>query len=83
MAGSVGSALYAWNALTGEPQWVSVRLNNRQSLTFSAAGRLSYGDRSLADKELVYVVENANGVVELVKPSDFATRIGQSIQMLP
>ncbi|MBC8355707.1 MAG: DUF1080 domain-containing protein [Planctomycetes bacterium] len=83
VAGSVGSALYAWNALTGEPQWVSVRLNNRQSLTFSAAGRLSYGDRSLADKELVYVVENANGVVELVKPSDFATRIGQSIQMLP
>jgi len=45
-------------------------------VTFSPGGQLLQGDPAVAESELVYVVEDARGRQETLKPSEFLKRAG-------
>ena len=51
------------------PLWSAVLVNDHQLLTFSAAGQLLHGDPEVAERELLYIVEDARGRQETLKPS--------------
>jgi WD40 repeat protein len=72
-SGSTDSTVRIHDA-DGEPICTIVVLTNDQSATFSAAGELLHGDPSVLAKELVYLVENEDGRIEVFKPSEFHKR---------
>jgi len=60
-----------WDLDTVEPQWVGVLFSDKSSVTFSAAGKILHGHSDLIEQQLVYVVENSGGRLDLLKPSEF------------
>ncbi len=59
----------------GEPEWTAVLLSEGKSATFSAAGEVRHGDREAMEKEIVYLLEEQEGRVELLRPSEFRRRV--------
>lgn len=68
-----------WDADTHEPVWVGVQLKGGNSATFTAAGQIIDGDLQLVEDYFVYIVEHEDGRRQMLKPSEFEERIGQSI----
>ncbi len=71
---SVHGAIIIWDGKTGEPQRVFVPLANDESVTLSAEGKLLYGAPAVAEEQLVYVIEDESGKLDLFKPSEFRRR---------
>ncbi len=63
---------------SGAVLWTAVLLDNEKSVTFSPAGQVLYADPTTVETRLVVIVENEDGCFELLKPSEFEARIGQS-----
>jgi WD40 repeat protein len=78
-AGSENDLVQVWDAASSDPQWTSLVLADDQNITFNGAGQILHGDAETIERELVYLVENENGRLEVLKPSEFQQRIGQSI----
>ncbi len=74
-----GDAITCWDASIMEPYWQGVILPGKKAVTLTAAGQILHGDRELVEQSLVYYVENEDGTIELLKPSEFEKRIGESI----
>jgi WD40 repeat protein len=62
----------------GEPICTIVVLPNDQSAIFSAAGELLHGDPKVIETEFVYIVENEDGRIEPLKPSEFRKRFPEA-----
>ncbi len=69
------STIVVWDTGTAEPEWTAVLLPNRQSVTFSAAGQILHGDPDVIEENLIYLVEKPSGAMELLRPSEFRTRV--------
>ena len=69
-----------WDAATAESNWSAVVLNDGTTVTFGPAGQLLHGDAELVEEEFVYLIETETGALEVLKPSEFAERIGVSSQ---
>jgi WD40 repeat protein len=63
------------DALGGQPLWVNVGLPSGHSCTFTAAGELVHCDPKTMEQELVYLVEQEDGRIEPLKPSEFLKRV--------
>ncbi len=79
-AGSYNDLVQVWDAASGDPQWVSLVLADDQNITFNAAGQILHGDPDVIEHELVYIIETDAGRLEVLKPSEFQERIGESIR---
>ncbi len=71
ISGSDDTTVRRWNATTGEPDWVAIQLPNDASATFSRAGQLLYGDKDVVEKDFVYLIEQDDGSLNLLKHSEF------------
>jgi WD40 repeat protein/serine/threonine protein kinase len=76
-AGHDGTILVC-DAGTYDPQWVVLPLSQGKSITFSAAGHILHGDPELVESELIYLIEQDDGSIELVEPTEFLKRIEQA-----
>lgn len=72
-------SIIAWDLQEADAYWRTVFLEDGQSITISAAGQIMHGDRKLVDEQLVYYVENKDGTIETLTPTEFEKRIGESI----
>ncbi|MBL7044638.1 MAG: protein kinase, partial [Pirellulaceae bacterium] len=77
------SGVIAWDVQTQQPAWASVFLPDQQVATFSGAGQLLHSTGDEVQDQIVYIVENEDGSLELLKPSEFQKRIGQSLRLQP
>ncbi len=68
-----------WDGLAIEPYWIAVPLPEGHSVTITAAGQILDGDRAAIEKHLVYYIENEDGSIDMLTPSDFEKRIGESV----
>ena len=68
----------SWNAQTGELDWVTVLLRNHQAATFHANGTLKSGNAEMVNREFVYVLDNGDGDVRMLTPSQAFKRTDQS-----
>ncbi len=59
----------------GEPELTIVVPPDGRSATFSAAGELLYGDPDVVEQELVYLVEQSDGRIEVLRLSAFRERV--------
>jgi len=59
----------------GEPEWTIVVLPDGRSATVSTAGELLHGDADVVEQELVYLVEQSDGRVEVLRPFAFRKRV--------
>jgi len=59
----------------GTPIWSMAMLGQSEVVSFSPAGEVLHGDPKVMEKELVYLVENQDGRVEKLKPSEFRKRV--------
>ncbi len=59
----------------GEPEWTVVFLPNGRAATLSAAGELLQGDSEVIEEELVYLVEQTDGRIEVLRPAAFREHI--------
>ncbi|MCA9119649.1 MAG: protein kinase [Planctomycetaceae bacterium] len=72
-----------WDVEKQEPVLSMTILGENESVSFNAAGQIIHGDRYLVEDKLVVIVENEDGSLDLLKPSEFETRIGQSLSVEP
>ncbi|MBC8872757.1 MAG: protein kinase [Planctomycetes bacterium] len=83
------ATLRKWNAATGAADWVALQLACGKSITLSSGGKILYGNPEAIEEEVVYVVEKEEGVLEILKPSEFQARVAaaagpnSSVQILP
>jgi len=63
----------AWKTETLETEWVAFQTRGRDITIFSAAGRVLRPTPALTE-DFVYLVEQANGVVELLTYPEFEAR---------
>jgi len=68
------SATVSWDADTAEPEWVMLYSQDGNSVKFDAGGEILQGEPEIIEKELVYLIEKPNGVIEILKPSEFQQR---------
>jgi hypothetical protein len=61
------------NVDTGDLVWRVQIFKQGGSVSVDAAGRILQGEPELIERELVYVVETADGRQETLKPSEFET----------
>jgi Tol biopolymer transport system component len=54
-----------------EPQWIALNLPDGQAVTFSPSGGILHGDPEVIERELIYLVENEQGTLDILKPSEF------------
>lgn len=73
------STIISWDADVMEPYWRALLLPEDQSVTITAAGQIMHGDREVVDEHLIYYVENDEGRIEMLTPTEFEKRIGQSL----
>ena len=59
-----------WDAASGRPLWTAYLADEKQTITFDAAGNTIQSTTDV-DQELVYLVERAGGRVEVLAPSEF------------
>lgn len=71
------STIRLWNADTQEMEWMLVVLANNQSLKFKPNGRILDGDPAVLEREFYYIVEQPNGAIEVLKPSEFQNYVKQ------
>ncbi len=74
VAGEDACTVRVWDADTGENQWVGLQLPDLENVSFTAAGQIIDGDIEVLDRRLICLVEQDDGRIELVKPSEFAVR---------
>ena len=58
----------------GRVSWILAATLDEQVVKFSADGRVIDGDPAVFDREFACIIEQPNGAIELVKPSEFARR---------
>lgn len=75
----MNSSILAWDLREWRPYWRHVLLPDEQTVTLTAAGQIVNGDREAVNKYLVYYIENDDGRIEVLTPTEFETRIGQSL----
>jgi WD40 repeat protein len=63
-----------------EPQWVAVNLPDDKAVTFSPTGEILHGDRKVVEEELIYLVENEQGTIDMLTPTDFQERVNAASQ---
>ncbi len=76
MCGGRDNTIFAWDANSGNPQWVGLLLPGGKSATFSTTGEIIDGDPGLVEKEFVYLVEKPSGVIDVLTPSEFQKLTG-------
>jgi hypothetical protein len=68
--------VFVWDAHTGEPVWLAVVFDaGAKAAVFSAAGELLHGDPADLEPSFLYIVDDASGKREFLKPSEFRKRI--------
>lgn len=80
VAGCADGKLVLWNVDAGEPAWAGLQLKDGKTVTFGGAGRILHGDPEVIERELVYLVEKPDGMLEVLRPSEFSTRAGEHLQ---
>jgi hypothetical protein len=78
LAAVSGGTLQFFNARTFAPETSTVFLSGDQSATFGPGGELLKGDPDAIERELVYMVEQPDGRIELLAPSAFHKRVNQA-----
>jgi WD40 repeat protein len=77
-AGTAEHVVTFYNGETFEPEQVSIVLHPGKTVSFSPTGDILHGDPELIEKELVYLIEQENGVLEVLKPSEFEKRVAEA-----
>jgi len=78
--GTGNNTISSWNPDTLEPHWLAVCVTDEASVTFTGAGQIIDGAPEIVERELIYLVETDDGRLEVLKPSEFQKRIGESIR---
>ncbi|NQT17263.1 MAG: protein kinase [Planctomycetes bacterium] len=65
LASSGDNTVRLWDGSTGEPKMTIVMLHDDRSATFSAAGQLLDGDPATVAEDFIYLVEQADGRMDL------------------
>jgi WD40 repeat protein len=73
VAGSLDGALALWQVDPPQPQWSALVLGEGRSATFTAAGQVTLTAPAV-EEDLVYVLEQPTGRLELVTPAQFRQR---------
>ena len=78
---SAGSdtTLRVWDA-GGETEWMAMQLPDGNVAVFSAAGELLHGDPDAVEKWLVYLVEEDDGHIAYLQPSEFRERLAAAVK---
>jgi WD40 repeat protein len=72
VVGSARNTIKLWDFETGEPLWTTSLLPGSQNaVTFSPSGEILHGDPEVIEKELRYLIEQPDGSMEMLKPSEF------------
>jgi WD40 repeat protein len=79
LAAVSGGTLQIWNAQTAAPETSTVFLTGDQSATFGPGGELLQGDPEAVERELVYMIEQPDGRIELFTPSQFHQRLNEKL----
>ena len=77
------NSLYRLDPVTLAPVWSAVLLNDDAYATFSPAGELLHGDATQVEKQLIYILDTADGHRELLKPSEFQQRVAAALKPSP
>jgi hypothetical protein len=49
-----------------EPLWVALNLPDDKAVTSSPTGEILYGDPKVVEEELIYLVENDQGTIDML-----------------
>ncbi len=77
------NSLYRLDPVTLAPVWSAVLLNDDAYATFSPAGELLHGDAEQVEKQLIYILDTADGRRELLKPAEFQQRVTDALKPRP
>jgi WD40 repeat protein len=75
LAALSGGTLQIWDAENASPVTSSVLLPDDRTLTFGPGGEVLQGDLAAAERDLVYLVEQPDGSLELLTPAEFSVRV--------
>jgi hypothetical protein len=75
LTNSYDGTLRVWNPDTQQTLWTAVLLTDGRSAVFDTAGNQIDGDPDVIERELVYLVETPTGRLEVLRPSQFYTRV--------
>lgn len=82
IAGSMGhNEIRVMHAETLQPYWHAIQLPDENSVTFSAAGQITDGDREVVNEFIRYYVETDDGRIETLTPNEFEQRIQRPIEL--
>ena len=59
-------------------EWTSLPLGEGACVTFSPGGKILHGDADSIEEELFYLVRKLNGAIEILKPSEFQSRLNDT-----
>jgi hypothetical protein len=72
---SIDGTIRYYRADPVEPLWIALNLADDEAITFSPTGEILHGDPAVVEEELVYLVENEQGTLDILKPSQFRARV--------
>lgn len=58
-------------------------LPDDKAVTFSPTGEILHGDPKVVEEELIYLVENEQGTIDMVSPAEFQERVKTASQDAP
>ncbi len=73
------STLRVWDVASGETEWQALRLDSETTVTVSPLGFLVPGNPDVLDALLLYGVEQRDGTLDLLTPSEFRKRHGTTL----
>jgi len=77
LSGDDGGMVRMWNVEDGTTVWTAICLKENRHVTFSPIGEILHGHPKVIEDELVYLVEQPNRALEILKPSEFKQRAGR------
>jgi dipeptidyl aminopeptidase/acylaminoacyl peptidase len=78
-SGSLDCTVRLWDADTGVARWSALLLGDGRSYTFATNGSILDGELSDADHHLTYIVEKADGGLDILTPSEFKARVAAAV----
>ena len=74
VSGSLDRTIRVWDVASGDTQWIAVLLDEANSATFTPAGQMLPSNEA-AEKQLIYVVEQSDGALKLLTPTEFRNHV--------
>ena len=73
------NTLRVWDVASGKTEWQALRLDNETTVTVSPLGFPVQGDPDVLDASLLYGLEQRDGTLDLLTPSEFRKQYGTKL----